>query len=290
MRVAVVGLGIMGSSMATRLLGQGHQVGVYNRTQDKAKAALDAGGEWHKSAADAARWAELLITFVTDSDALEAIAFGDRGILAGIGPDTVHCDMSTIAPAAAVSIAAEYRSRARRYVQSPVLGSWRQILEGSLLIFGGGDSADIDHCVPVWDSCARQTWRFDTVEQSAATKLSCNILIAQMIVGLGQTMALAATSGVDPKTVLEIVNASNLGSAMYASKGKTIVENNFTPNFIVKNMLKDLRLASDYALDKALPLPGNAANREQFIRAVAEGFGEEDYSAVVKTLLPKHRR
>lgn len=279
-------MGIMGSAMAARLLAQRHKVVVNNRTRDKAQPALDSGAEWRDTPAEAASNVDIVISFVTNASALEAISFGDNGIIGGVGPDAVHCDMSTIAPQAALDVAARYRASGRRYVQAPVLGSKRQIFDGVLLVFGGGEADDLDRCKSLWKSFAKQVWRFDDVEKSAAAKLACNILIGQMIVGLGQTLALAGAAGVPIDTMLDIIAASNLASPMYASKGATIAAGNFSPNFIVRNMLKDLRLASDYALDKAVPMPANAANRELFVRAVAEGLGDEDYSAVVKTILP----
>ena len=289
MRVAIIGLGIMGSAMASRLLDQGHEVIVNNRTREKASVVVEHGAVWRDTPREAAAGVDVVISFVTDAVVLDAVAVSPDGILAGIGADSVHCDMSTIAPAAALTVSERYGKAGRRYVQAPVLGSWKQILEGSLLVFGGGDSADIDRCVPVWNSFAKKIWRFDTAEQSAAAKLACNILIGQMIVGLGQTLALADASGVPAETMLDIIANSNLASPMYASKGKTIAEGNYKPNFIVRNMLKDLRLASDYALEEALSLPSNAANRELFIRAIADGFGDEDYSAVVKTMIRRQK-
>jgi len=285
MRVAIVGLGIMGSAMASRLIDLGHEVTVNNRTRDKAAAAVERGAVWADSPAEAASVADIVLSFVTDAKALKLVAFEPGGIRDGLGPEAVHCDMSTISPVDALEIERRYVVDGLAYVQAPVLGSWRQILEGSLLIFGGGATDSLDRCAPVWESCAKKIWRFDTVEQSAAAKLSCNILIGQMIVGLGQTLAMADAGGVDAHTMLDIIASSNLASPMYASKGKTIAEGNFKPNFIVRNMLKDLRLASDYAIDKTLSLPSNAANRELFIRAIADGFGDEDYSAVVKTMM-----
>ena len=288
--IGFIGLGIMGRAMATRLLDTGgHNVLVNNRTPDKASTLIDAGARWFDTPSQAAASADVVITFVTDATALEAVAFSPQGILAGIGPNAVHCDMSTIAPSAAVHAHTRYKDAGRRYVQAPVLGSWKQILDGSLLVFGGGDTVDVDYCQAAWDSFAREVWRFDTVEQSAAAKIACNALIGQMIVGLGQTLALAGESGIPPATMLDIIAKSNLASPMYASKGKTIADGNYTPNFIVRNMLKDLRLASDYAAEKDLVLPANAANRELFVRAIADGLGDEDYSAVVKTMIRTHQ-
>lgn len=286
MRVGIVGLGIMGQAMVGRLLQAGHEVSVHNRTPAKADAAIAAGAVWRDSPADVAASSHVVITLVTDGEALEQVAFGDRGILTKLPIGSVHCDMSTIAPASATAVAARYKQAGRRYIQAPVLGSKGQIEAGVLLIFAGGSPEDVEIARPVWTAFSQRQWLFETAEQSSAMKLACNTLIAQSIVGLGQTMAIAKSAGIDGPTVLDILGSSALTSPMIASKGKTILDSNFAANFVVRNLLKDLRLAADYADGKALPLIANDLNREIFTRAVDAGFGDEDYSAVVKLILP----
>ena len=152
MQLAVVGLGIMGSAMATRLIDKGHTVYVANRTREKASTVLDRGALWCDSPKDAASHADIVITLVTNADALTAVTFDVDGILAGLRPDAVHCDMSTIAPPSAADIERRYREADRLYIQAPVLGSWKQILEGSLLVFAGGQGGNVDKCAPFWES------------------------------------------------------------------------------------------------------------------------------------------
>lgn len=286
MRVGVIGVGIMGTAMGLRLIEAEHAVRVTNRTRSKAQTLIDAGAEWRETPSAVALDSDVVITMVTDGSALEAVAFGADGVLAGLPTGSVHCDMSTIAPASAVAMARRYADAGKSYVQSPVLGSRQQIEQTKLLVLAGGDAPAIERCRDVWAAFAGRVWTFETVEQSSAAKLGCNTLIAQMIVGLGQTLAIAGAAGVPAETMLDVISNSALASSMYAGKGQAIVSGNYKANFVVRNLLKDLRLASDYAGEKGLPLPASAAARELFVQAVAAGFGDEDYSAVVKTIIP----
>lgn len=284
MRVGLIGLGVMGTPMAERLLDAGHALAVYNRTREKAAPLLARGATWADSPAILAAQSDVVLSIVTDPAAVEAIAFTEDGILEGLGPDSIHCDISTVGPGWARRIAAAYAERGRRFVQAPVLGSKRQIEEGVLLVFGGGAEEDVARCEPVWQAFAARVWRFPAADQAATTKLACNLLIAHMILGLGQSLVFAQKGGVTPAKVLEILDSSALGAPMYRSKGKTLLERNFNANFYVQHMLKDLSLAADAGRETDTPLPLNGLSRELFIAAAQQGWGEEDYSAVVKVL------
>ena len=284
MNVGIVGLGLMGSAMAEALLKSGHTVRVYNRTQEKAKALVGLGAVQALTPREAAEVAEVVITMVTDPAAVVAVSLGNDGILAGLPYESVHCDMSTVAPTVASKMSGHYHHGSKRFVQSPVLGSVAQIQSGKLLVLAGGDSADIELCRPVWRAFGEHVWTFDAPEKAASAKLACNMLIAHMIVGLGQSLLFAEKSGVAPAILIEILQESALGCMMYGSKGKNLLARDFSPNFVVSNLLKDLTLASDAAAMTKTPLPLNAPIRELFISAVQMGYGDEDYSAVVKVL------
>lgn len=284
MRVGIVGAGVMGAPMAPRLLAAGHDVVVYNRTASKIAGLIELGAKAAATPARAAAGSDVVISVVTDPDAVQAVTFGPDGIARALSDSGVHCDMSTVTPQSAEALAARYAREGRRFVQAPVLGSKKQIAEGTLIVLAGGASADIDQCERAWSAFSGQVRRFPDAQQAATTKLACNMLIAQMILALGQTLLYAQTGGVDPHAVLDIIQSSNLAAPMYGPKGKTLLDRNFTPNFFVRNMLKDLNLASLSASAFNLPQPMNAAARELFVSAVARGYGDEDYSAVVKVL------
>lgn len=284
MRVGVIGLGIMGQAIAGRLLATGHTVGVYNRTREKAAALEAQGASIADSPAALAVESEVVISVVTDPAAVREIALGAEGVLAGLSAEGVHCDMSTVTPVSAQEVAEAYRARERRFVQAPVLGSRRQIEAATLLVFGGGAEADVALCEGAWSAFAGRVWRLESAEQAATLKLACNMLLAHTILGLGQSLVFGAQGGVEPELLLDVLNTSALGSPMIASKGKTLLERNFQANFVVRNMHKDLRLIAEAAQENGTPLPLAALSRELFLTAIQQGYGDEDYSAVVKVL------
>jgi 3-hydroxyisobutyrate dehydrogenase-like beta-hydroxyacid dehydrogenase len=283
-QVSIIGTGLMGQAMAERLLSCGFTVIVHNRTREKAMPLLEKGAVWADSPAEAAAKCPVTLSIVTDPAAVEAISLGSEGVLDALAPESVHADMSTVSPASAQRMAWRYRERGRRFVQAPVLGSRRQIESGELLVFAGGDSENVARCEPVWSPMAARLWRFEQASQAAVAKLACNMMIAHLILGLGQSLLFAQAGGVPPERLLEILGASALGCPMFASKGKTLLERNFRANFFIRHMEKDLTLALEAARTTGMPSPFLAMAHELFLAAMNQGWGEEDYSAVVKTL------
>lgn len=284
MRIGIAGLGIMGAALATRLLDQGADLTVTNRTAAKAAPFLERGAKWALTPGALAAESDLVISFVTNANSVSEIVHGEDGILKSLPQGSVHCEMSTVAPAQARHFADAYRQAGKQFVYAPVLGSKNQILQGVLLVFGGGEQAAVEICRPVWHLFAGRIWTLPSADKSATVKLACNMMIAHMILGLGQSMLFVKKGGVDPALILDVILASNLASPMYASKGKTILEQNFAANFVVDNMLKDLNLAVGAGLENGLSLPFVSLAREMFVAASANGHGNEDYSAVLKVL------
>jgi len=284
MRIGLVGAGIMGEAMGRRLLAAGHEMHVYNRTPSKAQPLLDHGAILARTPAMASLSSDVVISMVSDPVAVASVSLEVDGILGAIQGSAVHCDMSTVTPKFASQMAQAYAARDRRFVHAPVLGGKKQIADGTLIVFAGGADPDIDQCENAWRAFASEIRRFPNASQPATTKLACNMLIAQMILGLGQSLLFASKGGVDPQIVLDIVQASNLAAPMYASKGKSVLGRNFTPNFFVRHMLKDLNLAAQSAVDNGIPQPMNSIARELFVAALAQGHGDEDYLAVIKVL------
>lgn len=284
MRIGIVGLGIMGQAMAARLLASGETVFVTNRTPDKAEDLLSQGAQWRPAPGAVAAECDVVISLVTDPHAVADVSLGADGILAHLPPDSIHADMSTVTPMSAKDLAEQYRQQGKHFVQAPVLGSKRQIESGTLLIFGGGSAADVAGCEAVWKTFAARVWRFDTPEAAATAKLACNQLIAHMIVGLGQSLILAQAGGVPPDILLDILSVSAMNCEMFQSKGAKLLTRDFSANFVVRNMLKDLNLVVETAKQLGIPQPLNGLTREHFIIAERQGWGSEDYSAVVKVL------
>jgi 3-hydroxyisobutyrate dehydrogenase-like beta-hydroxyacid dehydrogenase len=284
MKVSVVGLGIMGSAVVPKLLAAAQKVVINSRTKQKAEALINLGAEWADSPGEAARDADVVITMVKDPQAVQDVTLGEKGILASISEHCIHSEMSTVSPQSANDIAALYHKAGKRFVQAPVLGSRKQIEDSSLLILAGGERANIETCQQVWQEFSKKTWHMESASQAAAMKLSCNMLIAQMILGLGQSLVFARDHGVDQSMFLEVLEQSALNSPMYKSKGQAFISGNFQPNFTVANMLKDINLAQEAAAQLNIQLPSNSLAQGLFNLAARRGLSDEDYSAVIKVI------
>jgi 3-hydroxyisobutyrate dehydrogenase-like beta-hydroxyacid dehydrogenase len=275
---------MMGHPMAMRLIDARYNVIVWNRTPEKAIQLIERGAERASGVKELAEKSDVVISMVTDSRALKDITYEDDGILKNLAGGGIHIDMSTIAISDSKYIDEQYTIAGRHYIQAPVLGSVPQATDGTLLIFAGGDSKMINTVQPVFDVLGKRTWKFDKPEQAAAVKLTCNLFIASMINVLGEGLLMMKKAGIDGNTLLEILDESALGAPMYQTKGKSLLGRTFTPRFMVRHMEKDLSLIRQAARELGVPMPVVGVIHDLFLAAVNKGYGEEDYSAMVKVL------
>ncbi|CUU03309.1 glyoxylate/succinic semialdehyde reductase [Candidatus Thermokryptus mobilis] len=283
-KIGFIGLGIMGEMMAKRLLSKGYQLVVYNRTKEKLGKLKD--GNFKAVDLPAQIWGEceIVISMLSDSTAVESVVYGNDGLLGSVKPGFIHIDMSTISPSTTKKLYLDYKNRSAHFVHAPVLGSRTQAGDGTLLIFAGGDEEAISKCEEIFKVLGRKLWRFDSVEKATNLKIAMNSMIAMMIIALSQAFVLAEKSGISKEVVLEVLENSALNSTMYQNKGKAIIEGNFTPNFYVKHILKDINLSLEIAQDMKIPMPVISAVRELYISALAKGYENEDYSAIYKVI------
>jgi 3-hydroxyisobutyrate dehydrogenase-like beta-hydroxyacid dehydrogenase len=281
-RIAFLGLGVIGRPMAERLLESAHQVVVWNRTAEKTRPLVELGARIAATPRAAAEAAEIVVTMLTDGPAvIETVERAD-GLLAGLVPGKVHCDMSTIDIASSRRLADLYRSRSIGFVRAPVLGNRHAAREGRLLIFAGGPEDALTRAGPVFTTLGERVWHWDGAEQATAMKLASNLLLGGMMEIFAETLVFAASAGIAPRTVLEVIAASALAAPMYQSKGRMILEGG-TPNFYVRNMRKDLDLIVASGRELHAPLPGTQAVRDAFV-AAEPGRADRDYSAVIEWL------
>jgi 3-hydroxyisobutyrate dehydrogenase len=276
-----IGLGLMGLPMAHRLHGAGYRLNVYNRTKQKAESLLSNGAGWCDSPTDVARQSDIVFTMISTSEVLKELADEIRPALT---EGSLHIDASTVSPSVTAALYQEYRADGKHFIHSPVLGSIPQATEGTLLLFVGGDDEAYRRSEGVLKILGKHIWRFPKVDQASHTKLLCNLFIAGMMTTLVQAIVFAQRAGVDPRTILEILPHSALNSPMFQSKGKSIVEGNFSPRFFLDHMLKDVNLMLETANEVGAQLPGIEIAQELFAEASQRGLGKEDYSAVIKVL------
>ena len=282
MRVAFLGLGIMGRSMAANLVKAGHEVAVWNRTAGKDVE----GARSATSPADAAQGAEVVWTCVSDTKAVESILFGEQGAAAALAPGMMVADSSTISPFATVRFAERVKAHGAEYVDAPVTGSKIAAENGTLIFMAGGDASSVERLQPLFQAMGKQVFHMGGTGKGQATKLAMNLQIALIFEGFAEAVTLATKLGVDIDKLLPLVQASMVRSGVIEYKAPFILKRDFSPNFPLRLMLKDIHLALEAARESRVRLPGLEAVEEVYDVAAEEGQKDLDYAATL-TLLEK---
>ncbi len=282
MRVAFLGLGIMGRPMAENLAKAGHEVSVWNRTAGKDVE----GARTATSPADAARGAEVVWICVSDTKAVEDVLFGANGVAESLAAGMTIVDSSTIAPSATQDFAARVRPQGVHYVDAPVTGSKVAAEGGTLIFMVGGEGAVVDTLSPLFAAMGKKIFRMGETGKGHAAKLVMNLQIALIYEGFAEALTLGAKLGVDAETLLPLINASMVKSGVVEYKAPFVLKRDFSPNFPLRLMYKDLRLAREAAREARVKLPGLETVEELYEIAAEDGQGDLDYAATL-TLLEK---
>ncbi len=283
-KIGFVGLGLMGAPMAARLVKSGYQLFVYNRTRKKAELLLSQGALWCESPGAAASKADIIFSMVSDPKALEEIAAGPGGILSGLAKGGIHIDCSTVDPETTKRLFEEYQRNGVHFMHSPVLGGIAQVIDGSLLLFVGGEENSFKQAEAPLRCFGSEIWRFDQIEQATMMKLLCNSFISGMVIVLAQALVLAKKADIDPRILLQIIGQSKLNAPTYQAKGRSMINRDFSPKFFTEHLLKDTRLVIDAAKSLGASMPMSEIARQLFAKAMDLGLAGEDYSSVIKIL------
>lgn len=282
MRVAFLGLGIMGQPMAANLVKAGHEVSVWNRTSGKEVA----GGRTADSPADAATGAEVVWMCVSDTQAVENVLFGPQGVESTIASGAIVVDSSTISPSAEHSFAERLRAKGVDYVDAPVTGSKVAANAGTLIFMVGGDEAVLTKLDPLFKAMGKQIFRMGETSKGQAAKLVMNLQIALIFEGFAEALTLATKLGVNVDALLPLIQASMVRSGVVEYKAPFVLKRDFTPNFPLRLMLKDIHLALAAAKEARVKLPALETVAEVYEMAAEEGHQDLDYAATL-TLLEK---
>jgi 3-hydroxyisobutyrate dehydrogenase-like beta-hydroxyacid dehydrogenase len=281
MRVAFLGLGIMGQPMAANLVKAGHEVAVWNRTRKEVEGARTA-----ESPADAATGAEVVWMCVSDTKAVESVLFGSQGVESTIGSGAIVVDSSTISPSAEHSFAERLRAKGVDYVDAPVTGSKVAANAGTLIFMVGGDEAVLAKLDPLFKAMGKQIFRMGETSKGQAAKIVMNLQIALIFEGFAEALTLATKLGVNVDALLPLIQASMVRSGVVEYKAPFVLKRDFTPNFPLRLMLKDIHLALAAAKEARVKLPALETVAEVYEMAAEEGHQDLDYAATL-TLLEK---
>ena len=280
MRVAFLGLGIMGRAMATNLSKAGHEVTVWNRTPGKEVE----GARVAASPAEAARDAEVVWICVSDTAAVESVLFGPNGVEESLKEGVIIVDSSTISPSATRKFAERVAQKGVQYVDSPVTGSKVGAENGTLLFIVGGDEAAIDRLTPLYAAMGKKIFRMGETGKGQSAKLVMNLQIALIYEGFAEALTLGAKLGVDTEKLMPLVNASMVKSGVVEYKAPFVLGRDFTANFPLRLMRKDIRLALEAAKEARVKLPGLETVEEIYDMALEDGHADLDYAATLLLL------
>jgi 3-hydroxyisobutyrate dehydrogenase len=281
-KIAFLGLGSMGAPMATRLLNAGHDVTVWNRTGSRTVPLADAGASVAGSPAGAAAGVEFAITMLATPEALDDVLFGPDGLASALSYGQTLIDMSTVGPAAFGAAAARLPSGVTA-VDAPVRGSVPEATSGRLHVFVGADDDDFERVRPVLEVFG-DVHHVGPPGAGAAMKLVVNTTLAASIVAVGEALSLGQALGLDQSSVLDALAESPVGPTVKAKRAN-VETGRYPPSFKLSLAAKDMRLAVDAAHQAGRDLRTAETVRRWLDDAAAQGAADQDFSAVVATIL-----
>jgi 3-hydroxyisobutyrate dehydrogenase len=279
MRVGTAGLGLMGSGITTRLIDTGHSVSVYNRTRSKAEQFSNRATV-ALSPRELADGCDLVITVVTDFDAVKDLLFERNGVIESSNHNLVVADASTISPSQSEHCAQRLRDAGIEMLGMPVMGGPAAAKAGDLVPIVAGSRETFDKVRHVIEKLGRTFYVGEKNGSANAIKLALNLNIALVASAVSEGITLVRRQGIDPLVFIEILNSTYFKTGLSEKKGPKMVKNDFSPTFHLKNMLKDLELAITTAQDTGVTLPNTALAQQLFRAANNTGFSDQDYTSI----------
>ena len=284
MRYGFLGLGIMGRAMATNLVKAGHDLTVWNRDESKCEPLVALGATQEGTPQEVVAGCDVTFAMLSGPAASESVCLGPGGVLDGISAGKGYVDMSTIDPLTSGDLTLAVKDEGGRYLEAPVSGSKKPAEDGDLIILTAGDESLYNEVGPAFDVMGKKRLFLGEVGQASRMKLVVNMIMGGMMTAFSEGLGLAANCDLDQSTLLDVLAASAVANPMFAAKGPSMMARDFTVAFPLKHMEKDLRLALELGGDHTQILPTVEAAQELFALALEQGLGDEDFSAVLKTL------
>jgi len=283
-RIAIVGVGLLGSAVASRLLAGGFAVSGYDTRREALNALEPRGLKVTGSVKDAVEGADAVFTILPSLDTVEAAITGPGGIVANLARAGVVIQMSTISPTLTRRLAETAAAAGLGFLDTPMSGTSSMVERGDCTIFAGGDAALVEHCRPAFAAIGKRTIHVGPVGSASLAKLATNLLVAVNTAALAEALVLGAKGGLDPQALLDILKDSAGASKMVDVRGPLMVGHRFDPQMKVELFLKDFRLMLEEGQRLGVALPLTSLTQQICISTVAAGRGGEDLAALITTL------
>ena len=285
--IAILGLGTMGSGMAANLLKAGFRLNVYNRTEAKAQPLVAAGARYAATPSEAVTDASIVIGMLADDAASREVWTGKDSALNTLGKGAIAIESSTVSPAWIAELAALAEAHGAGFLDAPVTGSRTQAAEGQLTFLVGGSANVLETAGPALKAMSKEIVHLGPTGSGARMKLINNFLCGVQAASFAEGLAWIERSGLDPQKAVAVLNAGAPGSPISRAMGERMLNHNYTVNFLLRLLAKDMRYAEAEAATSHVDLQTAAVARKLFERAIAAGYGEQDMASVVELLRSK---
>jgi 3-hydroxyisobutyrate dehydrogenase-like beta-hydroxyacid dehydrogenase len=286
MKIGFLGLGRMGSAIAGNLVRARHDVTVWNRSPDKARALVAGGATLATSPREVAASSEVILSMLADDAALNAVLSGKDGVLAGLKPGALHVSMSTIAVATSENAAARHTEHQQHFLAAPVFGRPDAAEAAKLFVVAAGAPADFERAKPLFEAIGQRTYYVGEKPAAAnLVKLCGNFMILASIEALGEAMALGQKGGVPKAKLLEVLTGTLFDAPVFRTYGVILAEEKFRPaGFAAPLGLKDMRLAGQAAEAERVPMPLLSLLRDHLLQTIATEGEDIDWSGIGRTI------
>lgn len=276
----------MGSRMAANLQRAGHELVVYNRTQAKADEVVEKGAVRAHSVEDVAKQCRLVFTMLATPEAVEEVAVGPDGFLRTLPGNSLWVDCSTVNPSFSQKMGHIARKMGQRFLDAPVSGSLVPAEKGELIFLVGGDAADLAQVRELLEVMGKSVVHAGENGQGASMKIVINMLLAQAMAAFSESLRLGTALGIAEETLCQTLLNTPAAAPFLKLKQQKLLNREFSPEFPLEWMHKDLHLASVTAYEQNIALPSLQTTKELYAQAKQQGFGEEDLSAIYKVFRP----
>jgi 3-hydroxyisobutyrate dehydrogenase len=283
MQIGVAGLGRMGAAVAARLMEVGHKVSVWNRSSDKAKPLVEAGAKQCATPEDLAEHSEVIITMLTDADAIDRVYNGEHGLLAGDAHDKLFIEMSTVRPGVQIALADVVRASGGRFVECPVGGTTGPARQGKLFGFMGAEEGDAALAKPILDQLCRRLEHVGPVGNGALAKFTINMPLMIYYQALGEALSMARAMNLDPERLMDILVDTSGAPTMMKARAPTVakmIKGENTPvTFDLDGCIKDLQSMQAEAKARGLTLPLVQMTLACMEESASKGLGSKEAAA-----------
>lgn len=287
-RIGFIGTGVMGASMAKRIMNAGYHVSIYTRTKQKATSLINAGADWEDSIANLTKNCKVIITMVGYPSDVEKVYFSDQGILKNVAKDTYLVDMTTSKPKLAEQIEREAEKKGCYALDAPVSGGDIGAKNGKLTIMVGGKEKAYKDILTLFQTIGENIILQGEAGAGQHTKLANQITIASNMVGVCEAIAYAKKSGLNPELVLDSITAGAAGSWSLSNLAPRMIKEDYTPGFYVKHFIKDMKIALESAGELGLSTPGLALSLKLYEELEAKGEADSGTQALIKLFSLPH--